>query len=224
MVNLFIDLVIIAILVDIYCLRLVHKGVPAFAVTSNEQIGWVGQNLVYCLLFGSIYTIVHHYLLGGIPPVDLGPSLRGDFGAFFVLGGLLWVVNMAFFSVSVNCSLEGYIKYKKGCLRTGVDLKEHLNKYFVLTSKTNWAVQEYDGLRADVKVKLYKANYSKNWLGEYPVLTHVSDLVVLPEVKLQKDIISGYVQEYFSARGQYLIEGDKLEAIGDKPLDVIVIK
>ncbi len=53
----------------------------------------------------------------------------------------------------------------------------------------------------------------------------VTTSVTLPEVKLQKDIISEYVQEYFNARGQYQADGTELKVLGDnKELDVIIVK
>lgn len=221
-------LIIITLLVDCYSFKQIKGGLSAFDENSSqEDVGWVFCNFISCILIGGIFTIIVHYTLGFgfITDEGLVFDLGQDMATFFTLGGFIWIVNMVVMAIVVNCCLEGYIEYKKGCLRLGVDLKDHINKFFVITNKTCRGVQEYDGLRADIEVNLQKIMYNKTWLGTYPYMSNVTTLVTLPEVKLQKDIISEYVQEYFNARGQYQVDGTELKVLGsNNDLDVIIIK
>ena len=223
MLNILIGLVVIALLVDVYSFRQIKQGLPAFE-TAEEDVGWVCYNMILCLVIGSVFT-VGYYLLGehivdgkGIPF-----AAREVSGMFLVTGGLIWLVNMVIMSVVVNCCLEGYVEYKKGCLRLNLDLRDNIQKYFVLTSK-GWCEPIIDGLARNNEVNLYKVMYNRTWLGIYPYLHKVTTLVILADVELQKDKISEYVQKYFDARGQYEVNGGDLIALEDKPMDVIVIK
>ena len=224
-----IGLVFIVLLVDCHSFKQIKEGIPAVLETNSDDLGWVAWNLVLCIVIGTAFTTIHHYIIGWQELTDsLGNALPTDgsdsLGAFLFIGGLVWCLNMAILCALINTSLEGYIKYKQSCQRLGVDVKDHVNKFFVTTNKTQYGVQEYDGLRADIEVNLQRIRYNKTWLGTYPYMERVTTLVILPEVKLQKEIIGEYVQDYFNARGQYQVDGTELKVLDNKELDVIIVK
>lgn len=220
-----IGLIVIALLVDCYSFKQIKGGLRAGDLSDDGEAGWVACNLLSCLVIGAIFTVLMYYVVGaGANSEGVSYNLEDCAAFFFVIGGIVWVANIILMAIIVNCCLEGYIEYKKGCLRLGVDLKGHVNKFFVTTSKTYYGVQEINGLRYDMNVNLQKIIYNKSWLGTYPYMERVATLVTLPEVKLQKEIISEYVQEYFNARGQYQVDGTELKVLDNKELDVIIVK
>lgn len=192
----------------------------------DDKLGWVHWNLLLCTLFGVLFTMFYYYITGGfITDVNgKGTDLGGHLLIFTLAGGTMWLLGMVVFTILLNVNLEVYIDYKRGCITTGVDLKSHVGKYFILTRKVSYCQRESDGLIYNNEVVLHKVIYNKSWLGTYPKMVTVSNLVRLPEIKLKADIISTYVQDYFDCRKIFQVEGTGLTELNDREMEVITIK
>lgn len=217
MESLLIGLVTTLILINIRTMFYIRKG-------RRDEFGrgWLSQHLGISFSIGLLYTIVHFFVTG-LVFIPEGPAFTGHFSMFLFLGGGAWFINMLIMAVIINNVLEDYVEYKKDCLRLGLDTRDYVNKFFVLTQKTGYSVKEEAGLRYDTNVNLYRVTYNKCWLGEYPKMQNRITLATLPQIHLQKSNIQKYVADYFSSQGQYLVEGDELKVVEDKPMEVMFI-
>lgn len=186
----FIAIGVLYLIANIQSLYLLKSGAYAFEEhKKNGKPAWVGYNFMIFWVGSAVLSLVFPLLSDTVTGKDC--VLPTMFGCMVV-----WLVTMVVYAIVISSALTEYIQYKRDCITSGIDIKEHVGKYLVTTRSMSYSRQ--------YEIVLWRIFPVPTWLGEY---AEYKQVVVLQDqinkAELSKELVTSLTKKYFKNRKEY---------------------